>query len=583
MTGRTTWVLLAAACLAVVPVGCSDDDSTHDTADDAGDVDVEVREDVGPDADADGDEDVGIDADVEEDEGVDADAEAEADADGEADGDVPVGTCDEPRPLACGDRLTAESTAAGGAELDGYSCTSYPETGPETVYSLVGTAQNRVTISMTPSTGGDLDLFLLGADCAPAACLAASASTGSENLTFTAEVGATYRVVVDGFEGAAGGYSLEVTCAAGEICGNGADDNGNGLVDCMDSQCWSSAACDETCTGGLDEDYDGLVDCLDVADCGADAACAERSCDDAVDNDGDGATDCADWDCIGSADCPAGLGAVGDACTSHADCADRACLLEATWGWPGGYCTKWSTEDDTCGGCPSGSTCYDYSGWGYGPYFCLRGCTDGTDCRTGVQVCHAGTVCVGACTDGAQCTATGHCGAGLCTTPPEECGVVGDEDGDTRADCADPDCAFLAACIPSATTLEGGAVCSTAAALTLPTDERGAILVTGTLDAADGDDRLPACGYVDSVDVFYRFTLTRAARVSVRLESRSDPPGAPIVALAYACEEPDFQCAAQSGTTRLEVTLGAGTYSLTVDAYDGGLGPYELGLLLGDP
>lgn len=582
MTRRTTTWLLAATCLGLGAPACGDNDSGGDVADDAGVEDVWIPEDAGADADA--EDALGPDADADADEGADEGADADADEGGaDADADVPAGTCTDPRPLACGDRRTAESTVAGASSLDLYSCTSYPETGREVVYSLVGTPLSRVTVSLTPAGGEDLDLFVLPADCAPTACLASSTSTGAETITFSAEPETEYRVVVDGFEGAEGDFTIAVTCTAGELCGNGVDDNGNGLIDCLDSQCWASTTCDEDCAGGGDEDRDGLVDCLDAADCGGDSACVEQRCADGTDDDADGDTDCDDWDCVGNAACPSGSGTVGDPCASHADCADRACLLETEWGWPGGYCTRWSLDDETCGGCPAGSACYDFSGLGRGPFFCLRECPTGTECRPDAQVCHAAGACIGACTAGAQCLATGYCDAGLCVAPPEDCAASGDEDGDGRADCADPDCAFFSPCTPAPRTLEGGGACSAAATLTLPAGERGTVLVAGTLDAADGDDRLPGCGYRDSVDVFYRFTLTRPARAALFALSLSETLSAPIVALAYACDEPDFQCAAQPVTTRLELTLGAGTYFLTVDAYDGGTGGYQLGLLLADP
>ncbi|MFH1532007.1 MAG: hypothetical protein ABIK09_14880 [Pseudomonadota bacterium] len=51
------------------------------------------------------------------------------------------------------------------------------------------------------------------------------------------------------------------------------------------------------CGDGVDNDYDGLVDCCDD-DCGADAACAtESECADGLDNDCDGLWDCGDTDC----------------------------------------------------------------------------------------------------------------------------------------------------------------------------------------------------------------------------------------------------------------------------------------------
>jgi hypothetical protein len=594
MTRWTIWAILAAACCNVAAAGCSDDDSTDAAPDDGRTDDADVRDDAPPDVEPDGEDDAAVEADIGDDDAAEVDAEPEADvpedADAADDAEVTGGTCLAPRPLACGDRLAGENTADGAALLDRYpACESYPETGPESVYAFTGTAANRVTIELSPAGGEDLDLFLLGAACDPAACLASSASTADETLTFTAEVGTSYRVVVDGFDGVSGVYELAVSCEVGEQCGNDADDNGNGLVDCVDSECWSSASCAESCTGGLDEDRDGLVDCADAA-CAADPACVERSCADAADDDADGATDCADWDCVGSADCGGGTEAVGGPCEAHDACAGRACLLETVWGWAGGYCTQWSLDDDTCGGCPAGSTCYDYSGWGYGPYFCLSECPGGTGCRAESQTCHTAGVCVGGCTADVQCTATGYCapadgdGSRLCVAPPELCVGGADEDGDTRSDCDDPDCAFGPPCIAAATTREGSAACPGAVALALPTGERGATVVSGTLDAGDGNDRLPGCGYRDSDDVFYRFALTRPARVTVRLESLEPATLAgPMVALAYACDEPDFQCAAEQGAALLDLTLGVGTYYLTVDAFDGGLGTYRLGLLLADP
>jgi hypothetical protein len=96
-----------------------------------------------------------------------------------------------------------------------------------------------------------------------------------------------------------------------EDCGNNADDDGDGAVDCDDSECAADASCDagdsETdCSDGADDDGDGDIDC-DDADCDGDAACDTTSgpevCDDTVDNDGDGNADCADSDCAGTVGC----------------------------------------------------------------------------------------------------------------------------------------------------------------------------------------------------------------------------------------------------------------------------------------
>jgi hypothetical protein len=116
-------------------------------------------------------------------------------------------------------------------------------------------------------------------------------------------------------------------CTAGECvpsseldCGNDADDDGNGLTDCADSNCAnqlcgtapSTFTCDATfacscndvvspppesvCTDGIDQDCDGLVDCADL-DCVSGGSCPETLCSDGQDNDGDTSADCDDPDC----------------------------------------------------------------------------------------------------------------------------------------------------------------------------------------------------------------------------------------------------------------------------------------------
>jgi Tol biopolymer transport system component len=73
----------------------------------------------------------------------------------------------------------------------------------------------------------------------------------------------------------------------------------------------------EHCTDGIDNDGDGLVDCDDSEDCGHDPACTEppsdpEICDDGIDNDGDGLTDCLDrLDCRQHPVCKTGGGGGG--------------------------------------------------------------------------------------------------------------------------------------------------------------------------------------------------------------------------------------------------------------------------------
>ena len=57
-----------------------------------------------------------------------------------------------------------------------------------------------------------------------------------------------------------------------EVCDNGQDDTGNGLVDCKDPDCKKHLACMEKCENGKDDTGNGLVDCADP-DCTNDLVC----------------------------------------------------------------------------------------------------------------------------------------------------------------------------------------------------------------------------------------------------------------------------------------------------------------------
>ncbi len=77
---------------------------------------------------------------------------------------------------------------------------------------------------------------------------------------------------------------------AGEECDDGNTVSGDGC----------SATCDteveNICDDEIDNDGDGPIDC-DDSDCAESPDCVETICDDGIDNDGDGPIDCADSDC----------------------------------------------------------------------------------------------------------------------------------------------------------------------------------------------------------------------------------------------------------------------------------------------
>jgi hypothetical protein len=63
-----------------------------------------------------------------------------------------------------------------------------------------------------------------------------------------------------------------------EDCTNGTDDNGNGDVDCDDSQCFQQMACEEDCANDMDDNGNTLIDCADPIYCAFEVTCQEEGC-----------------------------------------------------------------------------------------------------------------------------------------------------------------------------------------------------------------------------------------------------------------------------------------------------------------
>lgn len=158
---------------------------------------------------------------------------------------VPVPSCydamNSSATLNCGDAPTDDTTDASNATttptnlIDKYACAT-DETGPEAAYKMNAAADGDVTVTLSakavPTDGGvasgdmkpgepDLDLIILDGACTgQAACMnpmlpgggyaGITAGTGKEKVTFHAQAGHSYYVVVDGKAGAIGQYHLSV-------------------------------------------------------------------------------------------------------------------------------------------------------------------------------------------------------------------------------------------------------------------------------------------------------------------------------------------------------------------------------------
>lgn len=321
----------------------------------------------------------------------------------------------------------------------------------------------------------------------------------------------------------------QISEVPGSTCADGIDNDCDGSTDCADADCSSSLACTcgnstcETnesscncaqdcgapssefgqCADAVDNDCDGDVDCLDTdcapdpvcgggcgdgfclnaelctcsVDCGTPPAQETGFCNDGLDDDCDGSTDCADVDChsdpvcqvcgdgicvpaefcSGCVDCgppgPEITGVCADGidndCDGSTDCADGGCI-----------------SDPACAGvCPDGTCdlaerCTCSTDCGTPPANEIGACTDGldNDCDSAIDCgdsdCFADVACGGNCGDG-TCVTSERCTCPIdCGTPPSfedafsTCTDGNDNDCDGAADCADTDCLLQPACCP---------------------------------------------------------------------------------------------------------------------------------------
>jgi hypothetical protein len=126
-----------------------------------------------------------------------------------------VGTCSIPQSLiACGQQVSGDTTGRAN-HIDDYDCVGWDESGPEVVYSLdLPTALAPYTITATLSDlSVDLDVFLLSTEgCYAGDCAGDTSNPDGDTATATGVTGGTYYIVVDGYSGAAGSYTLSVAC-----------------------------------------------------------------------------------------------------------------------------------------------------------------------------------------------------------------------------------------------------------------------------------------------------------------------------------------------------------------------------------
>ena len=116
-------------------------------------------------------------------------------------------------------------------------------------FEVDGTTDVRLDFSQVSGTAHVVELFRAGAnetcDRNPIVCVPAGESALTTQ-TFSALTAGVYWLIVESYPGLEG--STTVTLSTGsattpEICNNGIDDDGNGLIDCADAACLKSPFC----------------------------------------------------------------------------------------------------------------------------------------------------------------------------------------------------------------------------------------------------------------------------------------------------------------------------------------------------
>ena len=366
-----------------------------------------------------------------------------------------VTQCKDDNNLLCGGSDKHGNAAAGSTDkVKDYECKdgkANGETGNEYTYKFVAECDGNVTLTLlkTSTKPGYLDLFVLdGAKaCGGATCLAHALMSGTTaTKTFAAKKGQAFFVVVDGYAEFAGEFSIKAQCG----CAGGKE------LDCGDK---------------LDNDLDGATDCKD-GDCAAALACAptESNCTDKVDNDKDGKVDCADTDCIGKTGCVCkGAEAIG-------------CDKADSWNNGGLGSTKVVDKYTCLDGIVSNETgpeyAYDYVATCTGDLTVTLNKTSGANSSfldlfvlDGAKAC-GGSSCLGHAlmagntltkkvsvtkgqkltlvVDGYQTFVGNFTLKTACKCAPvveTKCGNKLDDDGDTKIDCDDTDCAKSEECL----------------------------------------------------------------------------------------------------------------------------------------
>jgi len=134
---------------------------------------------------------------------------------------APSGTCEPGATLGCGDSITGINAGGGTTRaVDRWCAEGSDHTGAEVAWMFVADTNTRATVRLSEMTR-DLDLIAMlenpagGGTCDPSLCIFDEdwvRGDGDEVVSFDAFQGTPYVLAVDGWEGAASSFRLEISC-----------------------------------------------------------------------------------------------------------------------------------------------------------------------------------------------------------------------------------------------------------------------------------------------------------------------------------------------------------------------------------
>jgi len=126
-------------------------------------------------------------------------------------GTAPTLNCSAAPGVSCAGRYQGDTRGAP-SNVTYYSCKGWRESGPETVYILTTETTGDIVATLD-GLSEDLDVFILSA-CDSMSCLA----YGDNTAKYPDAPPGTYYIVVDGYKGASGSFTLSVRCGKGLDC-----------------------------------------------------------------------------------------------------------------------------------------------------------------------------------------------------------------------------------------------------------------------------------------------------------------------------------------------------------------------------